>query len=755
MKILVGAVVLRAIMSDTCLKLPMPLGNTKLLAGVEFSSEEDGLEGTQNTACKPRHYGASDGDGDGASDGDGDGESENESLEAEEGPSTDPSLRFSLDALQFAVEGDWSLVALSEEAKEQFYAVLELKSGCVPEGANLRELLCRTEAAWSTDLPPRVNVALGGDRIFLPWDLAKKGLGMGWSVYVLQSGKNLFSVSLTPALSPGGEAKLAENSLSFDGAGLQEIVRELFLRTQQQEARFQYFVRHLPGAHFKQDSAHCFTLINSALEELLGSDLVRELGEGTEWLDWVHPGDRNEVLANLKRCKGVNLPTSCRFRLLLPNGDRVLHLMELRIPVRGIDGSLNGYEGLWLDLTREELAQQQLQHSAWKDSLAQISGSLSHDFNNLLAGLVSLSELLIMDLEETDSNYEIATLIKTTTNQAKDLSGRIISLNREERGRPDLQSLSQLVREQLDLLRIVLPKDATLDVAIPRVEFPVRVDVVSMRRILVNFATNARDVLDYKGKVALKMREIDLASFDRSCLVSNHCKREGKGVEFVFEDNGPGIPPEIISRIFGAYFSTKDCSTSSGSGLGLYCLTQFARENNFDYGVRTRMGEGTEMVLVFPLISEDDAFLDEVEGEVNFAEIFKEPPVAIYGAANAATNAVVAGLERKSISVKRLAYEAELKDWLSEETTQPRTLLMAFAYHEQSKARRVCESIEVDSKNLQTVLSLQGLNPDHFSDLIEHKFDLLMMANAKPSVCVTKIVNHLSIIKEWKCIYPV
>lgn len=663
-----------------------------------------------------------------------------------EGNGAAAALRFSMDTLQFVVKNDWTVVSLSKEAKEQSFPGLPLKSGRALDTVNLREKLSLMERAWAARLPQRVEHSLDSERIFLPWDAAKKSLGMGWSVYVLKQAEDSYILTLVPVMCPGGEAKLAEDSLSFDGASMQEIVRELFLRTQQQETRFQYFVRHLPGAHFKQDGDYRFTLINSALEELLGSHLVRELEEGTEWLDWVHPGDRDEVIRNLERCMGANLPTSCRFRLLLPDGDRVVHLMELRLPVRGIDGSLNGYEGLWLDLTREELAQQQLQHSAWKDSLAQISGSLSHDFNNLLAGLVSLSELLLMDLAESDLSYESVSLIRSTALQAKDLSGRIISVNREELGRPDLQDLAQLVREQLDLLRIVLPLDATISVDIPEQEFPVRVDTVSMRRILVNFATNARDVLDYKGKVALKIREVDLATYDHSCLVSSHCKREGPGIEFVFEDNGPGIPPEIISRIFGAYFSTKDCSASSGSGLGLYCLTQFARENLFDYGVRTRLGVGTEMVLVFPRVTGDDLdlFLDEDEQEMDFAALFKAPPVAIFGIANAATNAVVSGLERKGLAVKRLAGEAELGEWLAEGTETPRTLIMAFAYHEQTKARRMCESFEVGSDNLQTVLSLQGLNPEHFSHLIDRKFDILMMANSKPSVCVSDIVSHLT-----------
>lgn len=669
--------------------------------------------------------------------------------EAQEVPNqTATALRFSMETLQFAIREDWQIVSFSKEAKEQFFESLDSDQGEGARSLNLRALLIQTEPAWAKMLQHEVCAVLKADRIFLPWDVERQRLGMGWSIYCLECGPALYSVTLVPVMCPGGQATLAEHSLSLDGAHLQEGLRELFLRTQQQESRFQYFVRHLPGAHFKQDPQCRFTLINSDLEELMGGQSVRDLAAGSEWLDWIHPSDRAEVSANLARCHEANLPTSCRFRLLLPDGDRVLHLMELRIPVRGIDGRLGGFEGLWLDLTREELAQEQLQHSAWKDSLAQISGSLSHDFNNLLAGLVSLSELLLMDLEESDELYQTASLIKSTTDQATELSGRIIALNREERGRPGLQDLSALVSEQIDLLKILLPQNVTLELQGADEEYPVRVDPVSMRRILVNFAVNARDVLDRKGQVTLKMRTVDLAAYDASCLVSSECERSGPGVEFVFQDDGPGIPPEIVGRIFGAYFSTKDGTTSSGSGLGLYCLTQFARDNHFDYGVRTQVGEGTEMVLLFPLVDDvSDADLG-VDDDTDLAVCFERPPVALYGSANAATNAVVAGLCRRGVEVETFDAISDLQSWLAACGDEPRTVLIAFAYHDQSKVRATCEALELRSAHLQSILSLQGLNPVHFSDLIGAPFDQLLMSNAQPSDCVNAIIAHLSAVSQ-------
>ncbi|GEM_PF-2124320 len=666
------------------------------------------------------------------------------SLQSTERRKTASARSFSMEPLQFVIGLDWQVVSFSKEAKAQLPGLLDGAISSAKPSANLRELLIQTEPAWAKMLPSDISHMVEENRTFLPWDIERESLGMGWSIYLLEFGKDFYSVTLVPVMCTGGEATLAEDSLSFDQDNLQEILRGLFLRVQQQSSRFQYFVRHLPGSHFNQDS-HCrFMLIKLPLEELLGSAAVRELQAGAEWIDWVHPSDRAEVKANVDRCSEANLPTSCRFRLLIPNGDQVLYLMELRIPVRGIDGSLVGFEGLWLDLTHEQIGQQRLLHSAWKDSLAQISGSLSHDFNNILAGLVSLSEMLLMDLDETDDLYKVASLIKGTTDQARELSGRIISLNNESIGKPDYQDFSVLVAEQIDLIKILLPQDAILDLQIPDEEFPIRVDSVSMRRILVNFAVNARDVIGIRGRVTLKMRKVDLATYDASHLVSSECDRVGEGVEFVFQDDGFGMPPEIVGSIFGAYFSTKNGTNSSGSGLGLYCLSQFARENHFDYGVRTQVGKGTEMILLFPLVGEEQDTYAAPEDETDLSEHFKEPPVAIFGSPNAATNAVLAGLCRRGIEVDELTEVSDLESWLAACSNKPKTVLIAFAYNEQSKVRGVCESIDLKSNNLQAILSLQGLDPVHFSDLLEGTFDQLLLSNAQPSECVETILEHLS-----------
>lgn len=653
-------------------------------------------------------------------------------------PAVNEFLEYSTEVLQFSLAQDWEIKKYSKLAAEQFFAASMHRIG-----SNLRECLLEMNSSWESSLLQDLSeLAAQEHQLFLPWKRTQTH-GMGWGVYLLQV-EHTYQLSLVPMMCPSGSASLAEESLSMEVGSVRRAMRQLFLRTQQQESRFRYFVRHLPGAHFTQDADLRFTMINSALENLMGGSCAARLQQPGEWLNWVHPSDRDEVLRNLKRCEGANLPISYRFRILIPGSDRVVHLMELRIPVRGIDGELSGFEGLWLDLTREELAQQRLQHAEWKQSLAQVSGSLSHDFNNLLGGLCGMSELVLSSIDESDSNHELITIINNAAQQAKDLIGRIIKLNREERGQVGLHDLCEILRQQQELVRIVLPKDATLELDFPADEMPVRVDPVAIRRIVLNFATNARDVLEQKGAVRMAVKRVELSQYDRSHLISAHCPSHGPAVEFVFKDNGCGIDSELIGRIFGAYFSTKGCSSDSGSGLGLYCLTQFARENGFDYGVRSRLGEGTEMVLLLPLAFnlEGEEMMVDVPGNIAL-DLREQVSVALYGSENTAVNGVLAALEKRGVGVRLLASEAELFAWLEQGGTAHRALLMSFAYDERATASDLCELMDLNGEGLLPILSLQGLDPDLFSHLIGSKFDSLLMANSEPSACVSQIIDHL------------
>ncbi|MCB1120585.1 MAG: hypothetical protein KJT03_03475 [Verrucomicrobiae bacterium] len=644
------------------------------------------------------------------------------------------SWRFTTQVLHFVLDHHWQILSSTPIAEEQFsLLVSDLR------GSNLRELLLRVSGSWKSLLPRTLELEPLSDRIFLPWNQSENQ-GFGWDIQVLDHAQN-FYLSLVPMLAPEVSPAVAEDQLSLDPVALQKTLRHLLFRSQQQEIRFRFFVRHLPGAHFTQDKELGFTSLTETLRKLLGNKLSDYVREGKDWLDWIHPSDLQEVNKNLKLCRDGCVPVASRFRILVPEDDRLLYLMELRMPVRGLNGTLSSFECLWLDLTRESIAERRLQQASWKASLAEISGSLSHNFNNVLGGLCGLSDLVFQEASPDSESYEYLKIIREKSREAVGLIQRIIALNREEWGNIELHDLVKIIRDQEELIRIILPKDARFNMQLPSEEIPVRIDAVALRRIFVNLSTNARDAIGFKGQVDLSVSMVDLEDYDRGDLFSSYCPAKGKGVEIVFKDDGGGIDPSILSQIFGPYFSTKD--SVHDSGLGLYSLSQFARENKFDFGVRSFVGKGTEILLLIQVEGFDETeFEDDLEVPRMDPADISNCSVAIFGKASGFLQPIVDMLEYNKFSTRILEDAASVEAWLESTDDRNRVLITCMS-RSTSPSREVCSSLKLDRKNLLSVLVLKGLNPDHFSDFFGTVFDACYLSSSDPSLCFRRIIDYL------------
>lgn len=520
----------------------------------------------------------------------------------------------SLEPLLFVVERSGEILNINP-------AVLRL-SGVSDDqilGQSLRSFLLKLSEEWSDLLPHSVH-SFVAQSVFLPWAHGKpEGLGWhvhailigpdpstnyilsdsGWHVHALRPGpspQEKIALSFVPGLAPEISSRVPQEDLSQD---ISRTLHDLYLRAQQSEVRFRRLLKLLPGISLIQKNDLDFVQHGPELRMLLGEKPF-ELLDSVSWTDWIHPDDRNDFFNSVTRCEKGHHPVSVKLRLVLPN-QKMLDLLDIRFPVIGLNGQTRSFEVHWIDLSRQRTAERRLHEFAWKESLSEISGSLTHDFNNLMTGIVNLSGLLLGDNDEELIQVERSNLdlIYTSAQQAQNLLQQVVSLNKTKPGTVELFELNQFVREQYDLIRIVLPQRIRFKMDLLEEELPVRMDKVALSRTLLNFATNARDAIKGKGEALLSLSLVKLAEYPREHIFSAICPKRGRAVELRFSDDGCGIPANIINQIFSPYFSTK--SEKSGSGLGLSSLYRYAEENGFDFGVCSKEGAGSEMFLLLPL----------------------------------------------------------------------------------------------------------------------------------------------------------
>lgn len=660
----------------------------------------------------------------------------------QDGPHTEGTPPPPLDVLQFALDASGCIRSANPAAADLF----SILSGTL-EGRAFDDVLREYNPDWAALLPLDLNTRQA-EPLFLPWGREDQP-GLGWSVHLLQAGTETGVerfLSLVPGLAPDISAAATEEGL---GGPVGPALQNLFFRTRQMEARFGQFLRLLPGVPYAQGRDLSFSYRNEQLRLLLGKAFSR-LEAGESWLDWIHPEDRPVFERSLDSCLSSRAPTGTRFRLQPDPTDRIFYILDLRIPVRSISGEVTGFEGLWLDLTRQTIAEKRLQRAAWKESLAEVTGSLSHDFNNILTGIVNLSDLMCMDGTGEDApgiSREDMEIIHSSAKQAQQLIQRIVSLNRENVGEIGLHNLVDIVRHQRDLIRIILPRNVEFTVDLPDIEIPVRIDRSAIRRILINFATNARDALRYRGQVEVLLQQVDLAGYPRDHLFSDRCGPAGQAAELIFRDNGCGIDPKILHRIFSPYFSTKDASR--GSGLGLYSMTQFAQENGFDFGVRSRVGEGTDMILLIPVETIDLFDPPQPEEEPLLKKRVRSRPVggmrvALYAQLDESIVLLTRELLSAGIHVENFEDPKTACRWLAEEA-QEGDLFVKLMDHRKHCSEEVFEHLRRVDQRIRRFLLVRGFDPDEISHLGGDVFDQIFQEHTHPSENMRMLVQQLAI----------
>lgn len=242
---------------------------------------------------------------------------------------------------------------------------------------------------------------------------------------------------------------------------------------------------------------------------------------------------------------------------------------------------------------RERLMNE-LQLAQRREMIGQMAAGLAHDFNNLLA-IISGGASLIA--EEGGSAAAGAMRILTASDQAAGLVKRLLTLGARQSARINLD-LRRPVQEAADLVRSSLHPSARLTVTVPETPVEALADPTDVLQLLLNLGINARDAIaDSPGAISIRLSSA-------SCHVPTGAMAVGRVDParryacLTVEDTGPGMPPDVASRILTPYFSTKG---DLGTGLGLAVVSSVIEDNGGALSLTTELGKGTKFEVFWPI----------------------------------------------------------------------------------------------------------------------------------------------------------
>jgi len=241
----------------------------------------------------------------------------------------------------------------------------------------------------------------------------------------------------------------------------------------------------------------------------------------------------------------------------------------------------------------------QLRQAQKMEAIGQLTGGIAHDFNNLLTSIMGYVTLA-SEREGSLVDRRLAGYLaqaQRSCERARDLIQQMLMFSRGQRGSPRTLPLGSLVEDALATVRPMLPATVTLAVDLVEAAPQVRVDPLQVEQVLLNLCLNARDAIDGAGFIRVQVRPLQVEG-----LVCTACRAAtgGEFVELSVADDGHGMAPAVIERIFEPFFSTKE--TGKGTGMGLAMVHGIIHEHGGHVVVESAPGSGSRFRVLWPAL---------------------------------------------------------------------------------------------------------------------------------------------------------
>jgi len=503
------------------------------------------------------------------------------------------------------------------------------------------------------------------------------------------------------------------------------LISQLFLKLQRTEARLESYMQHFPGVFFYQRSDFSFQYISPNFERLLGFEPGRLLRSGSQFLGMIYDQDRDFFVNELHKRSIGKKSFTMQYRMRKPKDDSVIYLTDVRSPIFSNSGMLLGFEGVWLDTTRQIIAERKLTSTAWKENLAMLTAGLVHDFSNVMAGIYALSELYHSSMEESDKMYEGLGQIKKSSMEARKLVRRIIDINREEAGQKNYHDPKKLIYEQLDLLKIIFPRGTHIELDLCGEEIPVYIDDVEFRQILLNLAMNSKDALKKQGVIHIQTRRVEAGETVFASGIKGPQTANRAGILISFKDNGSGIPEAYRDRIFNSFFTTKEIH--KGSGFGLYNIQRMllAADGMIDF--ETRDNEGTTFHIFLPEADFTEQSGNRERGiELGILPMEQRPLIVIFSSEDASQFELVSMLRSKNWEVIVFSEVEKLESYLRDTRRYP-NLCVFIDTKLDTEVPEICGLFKKIHPDTLFALYAMGCNPDEIP--VSHTKDMALICH--------------------------
>jgi PAS domain S-box-containing protein len=385
-----------------------------------------------------------------------------------------------------------------------------------------------------------------------------------------------------------------------------ELYREQGQLRESEERYRRLVEQSLQGLVVAQDNPMRLSFVSKPMEGITGysQEELENFGP-RQLLGLIHPEDREMFFRNFKdRLSGEEAPSAyeCRF-IHKTGGARWVEIYSSRIE----DKDTLTTHTLFLDITERKQAEEekarleaQLQQAQKMEAIGTLAGGVAHDLNNILGGLVSYPELLLLQLPEESPLRKSILTIQKSGEKAAAVVQDLLTLARRGVVVTEVVNLSEIIAEYLKS-----PEHEKLQSYHPGVHIETHLEKESLNilgspthlsKTVMNLVSNAAEAMPEGGALIVSTEN---RYIDRPISGHDHVK-EGDYVVLTVSDTGTGIASDDLEKIFEPFYTKKKMGRS-GTGLGMAVVWGTVKDHNGYIHVESTEGKGTTFTLYFPV----------------------------------------------------------------------------------------------------------------------------------------------------------
>jgi signal transduction histidine kinase len=230
------------------------------------------------------------------------------------------------------------------------------------------------------------------------------------------------------------------------------------------------------------------------------------------------------------------------------------------------------------------------------EAMAELSSEVAHDVNNALQVIKSAVEILRRRLPSGEADVaRMVDMLARNADGAASLMQQLLGFAGRLPLEPKPIDVNELVAGMAGQLREAVGDGVCVDTALGSEVWGICADPGGLQTAMLNLCANGRDAVVHKGVLTIETRNVQS---DKSTAATGNGPALGEYVSITVRDNGSGMTPQVVAKVFDPYFTTKE--TGKGTGFGLSQVYGFMKQSNGYIDIDSAPGKGTSVTLCFP-----------------------------------------------------------------------------------------------------------------------------------------------------------